>query len=280
MSKYCALLRGVRIGPTTTLRMTENGAAQTRTFIDPATSAAILSTKFFYLRGDGADDDLARAFRLTADSHTGGTNVYATAVAYSIDPAAISGSLTISIASGGPHNFMFSFADALTTFDEGAVGFTDANTANNASAKVGTLSPSAAWVSPEVFARCEQVTEYDVSVKRARSGRIKALRYGGPYDLRELRHEMVDSRRLLDQDNTSDPTATLDRFIQTVGAGDRFEMHWATASGSVLSALSSSTRIGTAWHFDEMSSAKLRPERLQPGLALYGFDLGLLGYVA
>ena len=70
-----------------------------------------------------------------------------------------------------------------------------------------------------------------------------------------------------------------EQVAQRNGDGKRFEFHVTTVSGFVLGALSSSTLIGTAWHFDEETSATFAPERLQPGLSLYGFDLGLLGYV-
>ena len=268
MSKYAALLGAITI---------DTGNLAIRFKEDVTTSTVNLVAGTYFLRGDGSAADFCLALKTALETHAG-ANTYTVALACSVDPSAVAGTVTITRATGS-NTFQILWADALTTFDESLIGFANSNTADDATAKTSTMSPAALWVSPDVPVFYEPEFEYDVTVNRARSGKVRALRQGGPYDRRRVRFDFLDSRRVLEPDNTSDVDATFSQFLERNGDGKRFEFHVTTVSGFVLGALSSSTLIGTAWHFDEETSATFAPERLQPGLSLYGFDLGLLGYV-
>ncbi len=273
-AKYAALLGAITI---------DSSNCDIR-FKEAATTATItLDYGTYYLRGNGSTDDLCRIIKegIEDDSGLGGSNTYAVTVARSIDPSAVSGSVTITQSGGA--SFQVLWADALTTFDMSLLGYTE-NTPDSTAAKVSNpaRSPAAWWVSPEVPAFYEPGYAYDASVNRARSGRVRGLRRGGPYDTRSVRFNFVDSRRVLSWDNTSDVDATFAAFLERNGDGKAFEFHAAPATGYVLDALTSSvtTRIGTAWHFDEETSTGFDPKRVEPGLTLYGFDLGLMGYTS
>jgi hypothetical protein len=272
MSKHAALLGAIVITTANnTIKMVENATTQNVT-IAPGT---------YYLRNDGTADDFGPALvtALNSNANAVNPNTYSTNISYLISPSGQTASFQIT--STAASAYQLQFADPATTFDATLLGFPQTNTALNALPKTGSLSPSALWVSPDVFAFSEPVDEYDVAIQRARSGRVYGLRKGGPYDVRLLSFMNLDSRRVLDWDNTSDPNATIMRFLQRHGNGLKFELHAVTASnGVVLDPLSSSTRVGTAWHFAQEASERFAPQRINAGIALYSFDLKLHGYVA
>lgn len=277
--KYIVLLKAVTLETTSVIRVTENAAASNLTVIDPATGVALASSKQFFARGDGGTDDLLRVYDETVTSHAG-TNTYTTSLSLSIDPAAVAGTVTLTRATG-TNNFQVNWSHASTTFDEATLGYANSDTANDGNPKVSTLSPSSIWVAPDVREFFEPVEEYAATVTRARSGKVRGVKRGGPYDVRRLSHKFIDSRRVWDWDNTADPTAAFNSFLSATADGTRFEVHEvALSSGTTLGALSTSTRIGTAWHWDEDTVQAFEPTRMEPGLSLYEFQLRLLGYVA
>lgn len=270
MTKYAVLLPAIEIDTTNQgIRMTENAT----------TATASIAVGTYFARGDGASDDLLKVIDDAIEAATASVNTYTIAAARSANAAAVSGSVTFTRASGAD-TFRFAWADALTTFDESLLGFTDANTALDANPKVGTLSPEAWWVSSEIYASFEPTFPTDGAVTRARSGKVRGVRRGGPYEERLWEQEMVDSRRVLSQDNTSDPTATLQAYLARWGDGTRFEFHGVTASSyPTLGALSSSTLIGT-FHLSEDALRNFDPKRIDPGVPLYDWTMRLLKYVA
>lgn len=280
--KYIVLLKAVTLETTSVIRVTENAAPLDLTVIDPATDAVLAASKQFFLRGDGSDDDLLQVYIQTVQSHTG-ANEYTGSLSLSIDPAADAGTVTLT-RSVGANNFQINWSHANTTFDgaHGAtLGYANSDTANDGTDKVSTLSPSSIWVAPDIYEFFEPVEEYAATVTRARSGKVRGVKRGGPYDVRRLSHKFIDSRRVWDWDNTSDPTAAFNSFLSSTADGTRFEVHAVTlSSGTTLGALSTSTRIGTAWHWDEDTVQAFEPTRMEPGLSLYEFQLRLLGYVA
>lgn len=281
-AKYIVLLRAVTLETTSAIRVTENASAENIVVRDPSTGLALASSKQFFCRGDGGNDDLLRVVKLTLDAHTNATNpnTYTVSQSLSVAPASASGVVTVT-RSAGASNFQINWSNAATTFDDGVIGFANSDTANDGNPKVSTLSPSAMWVSPEVYEFFEPAEEYAASVTRARSGKVRGVKRGGPYDVRRMSHRFVDSRRVWDWDNTTDPTASFNRFLNSTADGTRFEVHAVTlSSGSTLSALSASTRIGTAWHWDEDSLLLFDPSRMEPGMSLYEWQMRLLGYVA
>lgn len=275
--EYVVLLERVELTTSSVLRVTEDSTASDLTVIDPATGSALAETKGFYLRGDGSDDDLLQVLVETIQSHTG-TNTYTGALTFSTDPASPSATVTIALASGSD-DFQINWGHANTTVDPALFGFADADTANNTGDKSGTLSPSCVWVSPEVPEIIEEHPEYDASVVRARSGRVRALRRGGPYHVIDLGFRFLDSRRVLRTANTSDTAATFASFLEQVGDGTSFELHTQSiATGTTLDALTIYTRRREYWRFDEDTSAAFRPERQEPGLSLYAFALRAEGF--
>lgn len=271
-----------------TVRMTENAVAQTLNIIDPATSAALATSKTFFLRGDGANDDLLQLLKLTLDTHTGGTNTYTMAISRSIDGSALPSAVTISAAT---NNFSIDWASALTTLDERHFGFRSVATTSGLST-TGTLTPTSQWVANDVVEFFEEEDEVQGFVERARSGIVLGGRRGGPYDIRR-----IGLRFQAEQRSVVKAVPTISSVIDTGRAfaaawalmttGRAFEVHLpALSSGTTLAALSSTTRqvcfngSGTAWHLDADSiESGFRPERLAPGVGLYAWSLRLLGKV-
>lgn len=270
------MLAAVELTTSSTVRVTENAVASTLTVIDPATGSALASTKTFYLRGDGSDDDLLEVLRATIESH-GGSNTYTATLTFSTDPAAAAATVTITRATGS-NNFQLNLGHAGTTIDPAWFGFAASDTANDGSAKSGTLSPSVAWVSPQPPKVFEERKAYDVSVNRARSGRVRTTRRGGPYNIRDVSFELCDSRRVHDWDNTSDPHATFASFLEEVGDGTDFELHLQTVTSTTVDALTVYTRLRDTWRMDEQTSEVFTPVRLEPALSLYAFALVMHGY--
>lgn len=261
------------------IRMTEGAVTSNMVLGDPNTGVAMAagSSLTLFASGDGTVTDLCRALKQTFDAHTNAVNpnTYTVTPAFSIDPSAASG--TVAVAQSGGSNFGFLFANAATTFDATLIGFPQTDTAVNTPTKTSTKSPGAWWMSPEVYELLEPIESYEAVVVRAASGRVRASRTGGPFKDRTLSQKFVDSRRMNRDDNTSDPDATLAKFIERFASGSRFRFFPCTVSGFVATL---STEIGSGWLFDQKASTEFAPQRMQPGLALYNIDMRLLGYVA
>lgn len=274
--KHVVLLPEVELTTASVLRVTENAVAANLTVIDPATGSALASTKQFYLRGDGSDDDLLQVLIETVQSHAG-ANTYTGTITWSIDPANPCATVTITRATGS-NNFQINWSHASTTLDPLLFGFADADTANDGNPKASTLSPLAAWVSPQPPAIIDERRRYDASVNRARSGRVRGTRRGGPYNIMDLSFALCDSRRVLRTANTSDPAATFMSLLEQVGDGTSFELHLQSVTGTAVDALDVYSRKREYWRFDERSSTSCAPTRLEPAVALYAWDLVAHGY--
>lgn len=273
MSKYAAFLSCITI----------DSSNKTIRFVEGATTTNVtLAEGDWYLRGDGTSTDLCAKIKTALESNADASNnTYTVSIALSADPTAATAVVTITRATGaGSFSILWSHAD--TTFRPAWLGFAETDTAHDGTAKAGTLSPSALWVSCDVLASYEPEEEYDVTILMPVPGRLRGTRTGGPHDVRLVRLDYLDIARVLAEENANDPNATFEKFHQRHATGRRFELHARTlSSGFTLGALSSSTLVGTAaWHFDEDTAREFRPERNSPGLALYGFDLRLLGFVA
>lgn len=283
---YPVILPAVVLEPTTTIYMTEV-TPQTLTIIDPALGTALTTSKTFYLRGDGSNDDLLRAIKLTLDSHAS-ANTYSVTIARSMDGAALPGVVTISRLTG-PNNFSIDWFASLTTFDERLLGFRNITTSSGTSA-TGDMSPTAQWVSNEIIEEFEPEDEVDGFVQRARSGLVIGGLRGGPYDVRRMSMRFLTAERT---NASSAPTISgvrdtgrsLSTMWATLATGKRFELHFPDVSAGVaLGALSSATRQapnnsnGTTWHIDsDTVEGGFRPERLSPGVPLYSARMRLLG---
>jgi len=274
---FPVLLRAVVINSTNNaIRMTENGVTQT----------VSIAAGTYFLREDYGSDDLCLALTTALNTHTGGTNTYLVSVVLSVDPAAPSGTVSISLASGS-HTFALLFSNVLTTFDEALIGFSDSDTATNTAAKTSTLSPSALWVGPETPASFELGDEADVAVSRAKSGKIRGVKRSADHVTRTMVLEGVDGRRVWEEQRSSDPDATFQRFRKDVNDGTRFEVHLVplgTYPALITTYGDGSYRIGTAWHLGPGIAALFKVgenvDREEPGLALYAWSLDLMAYVA
>lgn len=288
MTLYAAILPGILVQVGATLRVIEGGVGQTLNAIDPATSSALAAPKVFYLRGNGASDDLVELLRLTVQSHTGG-NTYTATVARSIDGAALAGSVTITRATGA-NTFSIDWPNAGTSLDPALWGYRNVATTAGTSC-VGDISPTAQWVANDVYEEFEPESEVDAFVERARSGLVVGGLRGGPYDVARLSLRFQSAERTHERYAPTISTV-LDRgraFSSCWGKlanGRRFELHLATATGTTLAALTTTaggTRQspptqGSGWHLDADSvEGGFRPERLAPGVPLYAWRLRMLG---
>lgn len=285
MTLYAAFLPGILVQNSTTVQVIEGGVSQSRSVIDPATGLALASAKVFYLRGNGASDDLVELLRLTVQSHTG-ANTYTATTARSIDGTAITG--TVTLARTGANTFSIDWPNS--TLDSTLFGYRNVATTVGTSC-VGDISPTAQWIANDVIEEYEPESEVDAFTERARSGLVVGGLRGGPYDVARVSLRFQSAERTHER---FAPTisSTLDRgrsFSQCWGKlanGRRFEFHLATATGSTLAALTTTaggTRQspptqGSGWHLDGDSiEGGFRPERYGPGVPLYSWRLRMLG---
>lgn len=271
MSKYAAFLGQVTIDSSNkTIRFVEGSTTTDVTLVEGT----------YFLRGDGASGDLCLAIKTAFETNADAAgNTYTVGLACSVDSASPTATVTITRATGAG-SFSILWSHANTTFDPALLGFAATDTAHDGAAKVSTLSPSALWVSNDLLVSYEPEEEYDVSVPGGRSGRLKANRRGGPYDVRNVSLAFLAVERVLTEENLLDPDATFERFHKRNGDGRSIEFHAAAlSSGTTLAALSASTEIGSGFHLDPVTASAFEPERLQPGLSLYSFELRLLGSV-
>lgn len=283
---YPVFLLPVVVAPGT-VRLTENAVAQTLNIIDPATSVALATSKTFYLRGDGAVDDLLQLLKLTLDTHTG-ANVYTVSITRSIDGTALPAQVTIS---GSVNTFSLDWASGFTTLDERQFGFRNVATPTTTS-WAGDVSPTSQWVANDVVEYFEEEDEVQAFVERARSGFVLGGRRGGPYDVRRIGLRFQTEQRTVGKaaptiSSVVDTGRTFAAAWALMTTGRAFEVHLpALSSGTTLAALSSTTRqgcsngVGVTWRLDSDTIENgFRPERLAPGVGLYAWALRMLGNV-
>jgi hypothetical protein len=286
---YPVLLPAIVLDGTQTIRLNEGGVAQTLSMLNPATGLAIpFDTEVtFYLRGDGATDDLLRAVRETLDTHTG-TNTYSVSISRNIDGTTLPSAVTISRATGAS---TFSIQWGSSALDEALLGFRNITTTTGTTT-TGDISPTGQWIANDIYEEFESEDEVDGFVERTRSGAVFSGRRGGPYDVRRLsmRFQVAQRTHLKEVPTISSVVDTGRAFggcWEKLTRGRPFELHFATlASGTTLNALSSTTRqgcfnsTGTSWRLDSGSIEAFRPERLAPGVGLYSWSLRMLGNVS
>jgi hypothetical protein len=264
---YTAILLPVKIDSSLLnhqIRFGENSVVQT----------VSIANGTYFLRGDGTADDLCLAIKTALDSHTG-ANTYTVAVSFRVDPSGVTAVVTISRT--GANVFQIFWADALTTFDEGLLGFTNVNTANNSTAKSGTLSPSSVWVSDCDVTDLDRNDEADGFAPRANSGRIRDGIFGGPYDVATMNFELVDGRRTHSQHNTADPNACFNNLWRRWIAGRPCEIHELNlGTYPALGAASAATLFGSKrWHIAEASRQSFNRRRRDRATSLWSFTMQL-----
>lgn len=281
--RYPVLLGGVDINDDNkVIRMTEGASTVNLTIIDPATGSAIPdgTRRQLFILGDATDDDLCEALRLTFNSHTNATspNTYEVNAAYSLDASAAGSTINV-LRQTGSSSYGFLFGNAATTFDETLIGFSG-DTAVDGSNKTSSKSAGAAWCSPEVYRSFEPDESYDATVVRADGGQARVTRTAGPFKDKLLELRMIGSRRALRDDNTSDPDATFAKFLERFGAGPRIRVITMPIDTGFALDISDVVEVGSGWYFGPDAAKRFKPTRVTPGLALYDWDVDLLGYVA
>lgn len=240
------------------------------------TSTTLIPAGTYYLRGDGTADDLLLAIKTAMETNTAprvSVNTYTVAVAWSTDPAAVSAVVTITRATGAD-TFGVLWADALTTFDQALLGFAVSDTVN-ASAKTSTKSPSAVWVCDGVYREYEPADAPQGYSKRARSGFVRQGKTGETHKDRGLVVSFVSAARTHEMHIAADPERAFNRFLDRWRAGRPAELHLATATGTVLGALSSSTESGAGWHLGGDPEEKFDPPRTNLATASYSWSFEL-----
>jgi hypothetical protein len=238
-----------------------------------STVTVSLTEGTYYLRGDGVTDDLLKAIKDAIDG-AGATNTYTLAVAWSADPSAVPAVVTITQSGGA--TFQFLWADALTTFDEGLIGFTNVNTADNTTAKTSTLSPSAVWVGDGPHKEHEPIDRPIGFAKRSRAGKVRRGKTGTTRKDRRFAVSFVSAVRTHEQFNTTDPERCFNRFLDRWRAGKPVEFHLADiTAGFALGALSSTTEQGATYQLGGDGDDEFEPRRQSNAVQLYSWTLEL-----
>lgn len=236
-----------------------------------------LAESTYYLRGDGAADDLCKALKDALDA-AGATNTYTVALALSADPSAVSAVVTITQTGGA--TFQLLWADAATTALSTWFGFADANTADNTSAKTSTLTPSALWVGDGPHTEHEPKDMAKEFARRSLSGRVRRGKTGETLKDRTLAVSWVCGARTHDMHASGGDTARcFSVFLDEWRAGSPAELHFVDpSSGFTLAALSSSTSKGK-WHVGD-ENERFDPQRQSNAVQLYSWSLLLWEHVA
>lgn len=237
-----------------------------------STNNATIATGTYYLRGNGAADDLALALKNALEAAGASANTYTVSVSRSIDPAAIHTTVTITRATGAD-SFGVLWADVASTFDETLLGFT-ANDTVNGVAKTSTQAAAACWGSNDVAREIEPVSERIVAVPRAASGRVQGVTRSARMQSWRLGLSFVDERRMLVENALAGAQDTLEGFMERFGAGASLELHEQPTllSATLLAGLTGSTLVDVV-HFSEDSLSRFEPTRIGPGVPLYSIDL-------
>lgn len=242
------------------IRFTEDGTPH----------VATIPSGTYFLRGDGAADDLVKA--------VGDAFLAAGAFAYEAALAVHAG-----LGSGNSATFdlyqidgvfVLNGGHASTTFDVTLLGFPAADTS------IFGTSPRCMWVGTEPLARNDQSFDAIARQTRMTSGAVRTFDRGGPFDVRELEVAFSPPSRTLAGED--EPGASFAEWWARARDGRAFEFHEAPlvdVTDILLDDLDEDTLVGS-FVLDEATCGAFRPRRFDAGLELYGWTLGLRGYVA
>ncbi len=237
---------------------------------------ATIAVGTYYVKDDGAADDLLLALTTALDA--AGAKTYSASVSHRASPSVTSSVVTLSADSSG---WNLQADDASTTFDCSLLGYSSTTHADVGNDIDSDISPKAVWVPDQPPSEDVPEVVANISQNRSKSGVVYTTNVGGPYDDRIVRFRHVDENRMLEEVNTSDPTATLESWFDHIDDGRPIQYHKATVSGANadLASLSSSTLIGT--YVMAQRSISRRPWSRPNGRAgIYDLDFNLLGYVS
>jgi hypothetical protein len=216
-------------------------------FREAGTTATVnIAEGVYFVRGNGGATDLLVAIKTALESITG-TNTYDVTIVFDTNHNNPTAEVTVTRASGS-NEFSVLWADALTTFDPGLIGFERENSAHDAAAKVSTISPSALWVSNNIVKRLEPMGDYERTLALSRGDVARAVERSSRRG-RMWHQDLVHAQRMHEEFNSTDPTAALGRFLARHADGKRFEFHQPDLDSGTelaeLDALEGGTRVGT-----------------------------------
>lgn len=229
----------------------------------------------WFLRGDGAGDDLLAHISGKLGAAYAGGNTYALAIARSTDHESPHGQVSIPVT--GSRDFSLLFGDAATTFDASWLGFPQSNTAHKATTKTSSLSPSSQWASTSPYSEWMPIDDAEGYVVRARSSVVRDGLVGGPHEVRRLGFSLIHGERWHREWIAADPDRAFVTFAWRWAAGRPAELHFAPATGSVIGALSSSTEKGSRWHLGGDVRDRIEAARRDKATSLWSFEFELMG---
>lgn len=233
------------------------------------TSTLTIASGTYYLRGDGASGDFLAALDTALESHST-TGAFACTVSRNIASASSGCSVTLTL-SGGPTSWTIN-TSSNTTFDLSWIGMSSGMTAALSLSSTSTVK--GCWTSSEPMSLDDPGWSSMVRQSQLSGGSVSTHIYGATTKERTYDCDYLYRERVFETTSLDTPHKALGHLM----LGGKFERHDTTvSSGTTLSALSSSTRIGTLWHFAEESCKSLRPSRVDPGLELWGITVSLIG---
>lgn len=240
------------------------------------TAVATVVAGTYYLRGDGAADDLCLALKTALEANSGArvsVNTYSVVPTWSADPSGIGCTVTITRLTGAD---TFQLLTASTTFDAALIGFNFALDALNAGPKVSTLSPSSVWVGDGPHKEHEPIDRPIGYAKRSRAGKVRRGKTGTTRKDRRFAVSFVSAVRTHEQFNTTDPERCFNRFLDRWRAGKPVELHLSDiTAGFALGALSSTTEQGATWQLGGEGDDEFEPRRQSNAVQLYSWSLEL-----
>jgi hypothetical protein len=237
---------------------------------------ATIAAGTYYISGDGAADDLCLAIKTALDTASSAT--WTVAVSTTTHLVAIRCNTTDSSAwsidwdySAGGFN---GFVGTVLGVSSLSAAFGDADNAYDYADVIHSYSwyPDAAPSTDDGHAGITEATESDVAQHRAQSGAVWTVRTGGPFETRLVTFEGLARNKVITPDSVfyTEANESLQTFIATYAyAGQRLRYYPSYSDAHYFDCV-----------LDEETLRQYRPRRLAPGVALYGIDIGMRGYVA
>lgn len=231
----------------------------------------------YYLSGDGGSDDLLEQLKTQLDAGTLNANTYTVALVPSIDASGVTATITVT---SSATNHSLRWADGSTTLDGAVFGFSG-NT-SPATTSTSDVSPTHTWTCNQPGAVTDPESEMaeDIFHHETPEGQTHTAVLQDDQLYRVLGLRNVAAARTWRTFTTSD----VGRAFQTLRRGYRNGKPvrlWmpAVSSGTDLAALASGNLEGT-YNPDEATLRRFSPERVQPGVDLFGWEVRLKEYVS
>ncbi len=267
-AKWAVLTGAITVDDTNKdIRVKANGLTETVSFLVNGT---------YYLSGTGnITEDILPWFEAMITTHT---NITLVAASLSVNVSGVVGGITTTISSTAGADSEILWDDPLTTFDGALLGYSTSTPASTTHSS--DISPKLLWVSNEPpflddRGPWESQSEQTITV----DGKTRTFTRGTAHERRMLSFDFVSPHRT----NKSawgalNSNSAFESWWDNHRDGRKLRYYSAELSaGAVLVALSSSNFIGT-YTLDESSVASWSPRRIQPGLELYGWSVGLRKY--